>query len=69
VFGPKLQNSAKQLVFGSDNMSTVGGIHRGKLGIFDMLHAIRMVEPKVLEYENVSLWNIGSNLNFMGDVI
>jgi hypothetical protein len=50
-------------------MSTIGGIQRGAPGIFYLIHAIRVAKPKILESEDVSLWNISPNLNFTRYVI
>jgi hypothetical protein len=50
-------------------MSTIGGIQRGAPGIFYLIHAIRVAKPKILESEDVSLWNISPNLNFTWYVI
>jgi hypothetical protein len=43
--------------------------HRGQPGIGINLHAFRMVESKVLKYEDISFGNISSNLDLTGKVI
>jgi hypothetical protein len=50
-------------------MCTVADIGRGEPNSLDLLQAPRMMKPKIFKSKNISLGDVGANLNSTGQVI
>jgi hypothetical protein len=70
LFSPYPEHSSEQFEFCTDDSRTIQIPNSGGgPSILDQLKAIRMTKPEIFKPEDISLGDIGTNLDFTGQVI